>query len=195
MNKYVIIIFAAAAALIGLLVHVALGYKSEAERLAINQRSLLEQADYYRTRDSLSAASVEALRLKSSELERYRADLVAEVAALNIKVSRLQSVSQTATATTVEIREVVRDSIVYVAGSVDTLRCIEFADPHVTFTGCEYGGRFSGTVELRDTLVQAVHRVPKRWWFFRWGTKAIRQEIVSKNPHTRIVYSEYIEVK
>jgi hypothetical protein len=177
------------------MIYKATQYREEVDRLSSNQRSLLEQVEFYRTRDSLSAASVEALRLKSSELERYRSDLSAEVEALHIKVRRLQSVAQTATATAVEIREVVRDSLVYVAGEVDTLRCVEFADPYVTFSGCEYGGQFTGSVELRDTLVQAVHRVPKRWWFFRWGTKAIRQEVVSKNPHTTIVYSEYVELK
>ena len=46
-----------------------------------------------------------------------------------------------------------------------------------------------------DTLQQIVHRVPRRFLFIRWGTKAIRQEVVSSNPHTNIVYTEYIELK
>ena len=29
----------------------------------------------------------------------------------------------------------------------------------------------------------------------RWGTKALRQEIVPSNPHTRIVYSEYVKIE
>ena len=46
-----------------------------------------------------------------------------------------------------------------------------------------------------DTLHQIVHRVPRKFLFFRFGTKAIRQEIISSNPHTKIVYSEYIELR
>ncbi len=46
-----------------------------------------------------------------------------------------------------------------------------------------------------DTLTQVVHRIPHRWWIFRWGTKALRQEIRSSNPHTKIVYAEHIEVE
>ena len=38
-------------------------------------------------------------------------------------------------------------------------------------------------------------KISQLWLFFRWGTKAIRQEVVSSNPHTKIVYSEYIELK
>ena len=46
-----------------------------------------------------------------------------------------------------------------------------------------------------DTLRQAVHRIPRRFLFIRWGTKALRQEIVSTNPHTRIVYAEYVKIE
>ena len=46
-----------------------------------------------------------------------------------------------------------------------------------------------------DTLRQIVHRIPHRFLFFRWGTKALRQEISSSNPHTRIVYTEYIRLE
>ena len=46
-----------------------------------------------------------------------------------------------------------------------------------------------------DTLHQIVHRVPRKFLFFHFGTKAIRQEIISSNPHTKIVYSEYIELR
>ena len=43
-----------------------------------------------------------------------------------------------------------------------------------------------------DTLRQIIHRVPRRFLFLRFGTKAVRQEIVSSNPHSRIVYTEYV---
>lgn len=46
-----------------------------------------------------------------------------------------------------------------------------------------------------DTLRQVVHRIPRRFLFIRWGTKALRQEIVSTNPHTRIVYTEYVKLE
>ena len=61
--------------------------------------------------------------------------------------------------------------------------------------GCLFNGEFSGLIVSRDTLVQVVHRVPRQWLFFKWGTKGIRQEIMSKNPHTEITYAEYIELK
>ena len=58
-------------------------------------------------------------------------------------------------------------------------------------------GRDSAACRIRsvDTLRQAVHRIPRRFLFIRWGTKALRQEIVSTNPHTRIVYAEYVKIE
>ena len=50
-------------------------------------------------------------------------------------------------------------------------------------------------VASTDTLHQIVHRIPRRFLFIRWGTKALRQEIVSSNPHTRIVHTEYVKIE
>ena len=46
-----------------------------------------------------------------------------------------------------------------------------------------------------DTIKQIVHRVPKKFLFIKYGTKGIKQEVVSKNPHTKIVFTEYRELK
>ena len=79
---------------------------------------------------------------------------------------------------------------------VDSLKHFEWRDlPWVAVAGTIRNGMVDLDVASVDTLMQIVHRVPKRFLFFRYGTKAIRQEVVSKNPHTRIVYSEYIELK
>ena len=50
-------------------------------------------------------------------------------------------------------------------------------------------------VESIDTLRQIVHRVPRRFLFIKFGTKALRQEIVSTNPHSKIVFTEYIKIE
>ena len=50
-------------------------------------------------------------------------------------------------------------------------------------------------VESVDTLRQIVYRIPRRFLFIRWGTKALRQRIVSTNPHTRIVAAEYVRIE
>jgi len=69
--------------------------RKEVRRLSGNQRSLMEEVELYRTKDSLSAASVERLLLTKKEYEKYFSDQVKIIDNLNIKISRLQSVSET----------------------------------------------------------------------------------------------------
>lgn len=77
----------------------------------------------------------------------------------------------------------------------DTVRLFRWRDPWVTVEGRI--GRDSVACRIRsvDTLRQVVHRIPRRFLFIRWGTKALRQEIVSTNPHTRIVHAEYVKIE
>lgn len=77
----------------------------------------------------------------------------------------------------------------------DSLRRFRWSDPWVTVEGILGRDSVACRIESRDTLRQIVHRIPRRFLFIRWGTKALRQEIISSNPHTRIVYSEYIRIE
>ena len=202
MRKYVIIAFAVMLAAIAFLSCLVRSLQSDRKRLQNNQTALLEDVAYYKTESGKYAVSVQSLELSKSELQKHCDELVKTVEDLNVKIKRIQSVSTTATKTEVPIRTEVRDSIVYrVPDSLvrsilmDTLKRITFKDPWVELNGTINKNMFTGKIQTVDTLIQVVHRVPHQWWFFRWGTKAIRQEIRSSSPYTKIVYSEYIELK
>jgi hypothetical protein len=173
---------------------------NENARLADNQRVLFSDVEYYKTKDSLSVASVERLTLSNKEFEKYCEELTATCQELNLKIKRLQSVSRTATKTQYEIRTVFHDSVVYRFADTgktitDTMRCVNYNDAYLTFNACEKDGALNTFIESRDTLTTLVYRIPKRFLFFRYGTKAIRQMVVSNNPHSKITYDEYIELK
>lgn len=168
--------------------------REEKKRLADNQEALLSDVDYYKTESGKNAASVLKLELSKSELENHCQDLTKTIDELNIKIGRIQSVSTTVTKIEVEIQTVVRDSIVYRDLPVN-LKVVKWRDPWVTLNGVLDGETFSAKIESVDTLSQVVHRIPKKFLFIKWGTKAIRQEVVSSNPHSKIVYTEYIELK
>ena len=87
------------------------------------------------------------------------------------------------------------DSIVYRDGVLDSLKMFKWSDAWVDVAGEIRGRDVSLDVVSNDTIRQIIHRVPKKFWFIKWGTKAIRQEVVSSNPHTKITYTEYIELK
>ena len=168
--------------------------KKERDRLENNQTALLSDVEYYKTESGKNAASVQKLELTKSELEKHCIDLTQTVKDLGIKVKRLQSASTTVTKTEVEIQTVVHDSIVYRDRPV-ILKTINWKDPWIKLDGILDGEDFSAKIQSIDTLNHIAHRVPKKFLFFLFGTKAVRLEVVNKNPHSQIVYTEYIELK
>lgn len=195
MKKLLIVSWVVLAVMCFSSVKIIKGLHEEKDRLKQNNDALMEKADYYLLESGKSAASVQALKLSKSEIEKHCSDLTETVKELNVKIKRLQSASTTATRTDVEVKTVVRDSIVYTNAIPDTLQMISWSDNWISIQGELRKKELSLSIQSTDTLEQIVHRVPKKFLFFRWGTKAIRQEIVSRNPHTKIVYSEYIELK
>ena len=147
-------------------------YRAENRRLVQNQPALAE-----------------ALRAADAE----------EIRRLGLKIRRLEAAAKTVTATEAEIRTPLRDTVVVRSGDPhpvrDSVRLFRWRDPWVTVEGSI--GRDSAVCRIRsiDTLRQVVHRIPRRFLFIRWGTKALRQEIVSTNPHTRIVHAEYVKIE
>lgn len=169
----------------------------ERQRLEANQRSLMTDVEYYRTRDSLSAAGVERLTLTNREFRRHAEELERSVEDLQLKLRRLQSASRTAITTAYPVETRLRDTVILhdTLNVRDTVRLLQFENPWLTLDGILEDNIFRGRIESRDTLVQLIHRVPRRLWFLRLGTKAIRQEVTTRNPYSRITFTEYIELK
>ena len=195
MTKYLLFTILVLAAFLAVSVKSCQDIRTDRNRLSDNQRTLLADIEFYRTKDSLSAASVERLTLTNREFRKYAGELKKTVEELNLKVKHLQSASQSATETKYLVKTEIRDSIIIRPGKTDTLSCINYQDPYLTFFGSITGKQISGLIQSQDTIIQLIHRVPRRFWFIRWGTKGIRQEIVNRNPYSRITYTEYIELK
>jgi len=197
--------------------------RAERKRVQSNNEVLTDSVEFYRTASGKHAASRQVLELRASEMERYNAQLAAQVRELRIKVRRLEAVATTATRTEVQITAPLKPAgsqpssawEKYGAGvrraadsvkaaldwrysglpKIPEAKVFRWADQHVSVDGIIRDDSVSCHVTSIDTLQQIVHRVPRRFLFIRWGTKAIRQEVVSSNPHTRITYTEYIELK
>lgn len=197
------------------------GERAERRRMQSNNEVLTDSVEFYRTESGRSAASRQVFELRASELERYNAQLAATVRELRIKARRLEAAAMTATRTEVQITAPlepagpqpsawekygagVRKAADSVKAALDRkfsglpkvpeAKVFRWSDRHVSIDGVIRADSVSCHVSSIDTLQQVVHRVPRRFLFIRWGTKAVRQEVVSSNPHTQIVYTEYIEL-
>lgn len=163
---------------------------ADCKRLESNQYALTDQIETFRIRDSLNGASIRSLTLREDEFKSHFASLNALVRELGIKVKHIENISENSTKSEYRIDTEVRQSVI----SDRSVQTIDYRDPYLSLSGAISEGRFRGNIECRDTLTQIVHRIPRKFLFIRWGTKELRQQIVSSNPHTQITYSRNIRI-
>lgn len=166
----------------------------EAARLRSNNEALTSEMKFYKTRLNESVASVAAMQLKLKEYREQHAYDMKRIRELGIRLRRVESIATTTSQTKVEFHTPLRDTLFLDRLLPDTSSIFRWRDKWVSIEGTIRNGNAECHIESIDTLRQIVHRVPRKFLFFRYGTKAIRQEIISSNPHTRIVYAEYIEL-
>lgn len=173
----------------------------ERDKYRTNTETLLQDVSRYQTKDSLNAAKVGVLELKLSEFEKYRASDAELIKTLQTKNRELERVTTTQMETINELRATVRDSIVYLLGDTVTtvLRCVDIVEPYFELHGCATpDGQFTGTHINRDSLLIVETVQYKRWLGFLWKTKKIKNreiDVISRNPHTKIMGVEYIEIE
>lgn len=161
-------------------------------------QSLARSVEHYRTLAGESAASVEALRLRTAELERLRSEDAELIRSLRLQLRRTESLTTTAIEGMYEIVAPTASDTQTLADSMPqpaAIKHFEWSDGWATVRGRIEEDSVSCVITTIDTLHQIIHRVPRRFLFFRFGTKTLRQEIISSNPHNTIVYAEYIEVE
>lgn len=173
----------------------------ERDKYRTNTETLLQDVSRYQTKDSLNAAKVGGLELKLSEFERYRASDAELIKTLQTKNRELEAVTTAQMETITELRGTVRDSIVYLPGDTTTtvLKCVDISDPWFYLKGCTTpDGTFTGTFINRDSILIAATVQYKRFLGFLWKTNKVKNreiDIISKNPHTKIIGVEYIEIE
>lgn len=179
--------------------------RGEAERTKENQDILLHngRVEIGRTQSGRPRASVSAITLKTSDLKRNPDSLLAvNRKELKIKNSRIMAAATTSTTTKVDVKVAIRPvphdtcsrslSGLYRPPDVSQ---VSWSDPWITLRGDIEGDSMQVHIESRDTLQMVVHRVPKKFLFFRYGTKGVRMEVVSQNPHSQLSYPRIIMFK
>lgn len=173
----------------------------ERDKYRTNTETLLQDVSRYQTKDSLNAAKVGVLELKLSEFEKYRASDAELIKTLQTKNRELEAVTTAQMETITQLRGTVRDSIVYLPGDTTTtvLKCVDISDPWFSLKGCTTpDGEFTGTFVNRDSILVAATVQYKRFLGFLWKTKKIKNreiDVISRNPHTKIMGVEYIEIE
>ena len=203
---------------IGLIVAIALfiansvarirSLKSENDRLKGNQELLLSekesltaQSQFYKVSDSLNAAKISALNFSLSEYEKYRKQDIKQIEQLKISKSDLQAVvssqSETINLLSIKLKDSIRiDTVTF---NNDTLKCFKYKSKWTDVAGCLNLNR--DTIELQIANRESIKVVEtikyKRFLGFLWKTSKVKSrqvDIVSDNPNTSIINSEYVNI-
>lgn len=147
-------------------------------------------------------ASVSVMSLKSSSLKRIPDSLLAATSKdLKIKPRRMVAAIKTSSLATADIHAAITTDSIYDEADKDSNvllsyprspQQVSWSDPWMSLRGTIRGDSFTARIESRDTLQMIIHRVPKKFLFFRYGTKGVRMDVVSQNPHTRLSYPKVI---
>lgn len=188
----ILFMVATMATVIAILLGVKLHQTSkEQERLERNQRALLSDVECYKTRADKWAATAEVLELKVSELRQARAEDTKRIKELGIRLREVESYAMSVTQKRGGATLPLRDTVII----RDTVKIFSSERGHTELNGMVRNDSITYHFESVDTIYQVVRRVPHRFLFFRYGTKAIHQDVWTSNPTTKVVYTEYIEIE
>ena len=169
--------------------------KADRDRLKENQNLLLHNG------------TVE-IKQTNTEFRRSGDTLLRTAKAAGIKTSRISEAATAATTTHVDfdarvfrtvVHDTLRDTVLCPASPLPALSPskqlqLSWNDPWVSLSGTIADSIFHGSLTSNDTLDIIVHRIPKRFLFFRFGCKQVRMDIISRNPHTRLTYARYYQL-
>lgn len=161
-----------------------------------NTYTLLSDIEKLRTDSSMQAYQVQILSLNIDEYKKYRAADAQIIESLKLKLKQVSAVSKQELEVNVPINTIVKDSIIFVNNATDTIKTITYKDQYVTFDGNIQNDSLTAHFNVPVTISQVLYKVPKRkflWW--SWGCKAVKQVIITNNPYVQLNYSEYIEIK
>lgn len=169
--------------------------RQERDRYQQNSDALLSDMKQWRVDSTSMATDVKSLRLTVDEFKRYRAEDLAKIKQMGVKIKNLEAAAKHQIEVNAEITAQIKDSVV-IRDTVPVLaKTISMITPHIQLHGIIEKDSLIGKIHLPVTLRQAVWIEYKRRWLFWRKVVAVHQTITSDNPHVEIKYSEYITIQ
>lgn len=201
-----IVVFAALIIAIWLLAKSNNNLAKKAQQGENNTSVLLSKSKEYKTKDSLNAAEVYELTLKLKDFDRLKAEDAKNIASLNTKNRKLESIISINTQTSLSITAKLKDSISTYKDSLkngkviivrDTLKCFSVDSTYYSISGCFSKDKFTGHIFIPEWLKIAVSVKHKRFLGFLWYINKIKDkkiDVLSKNPYIKILDIEFTTI-
>lgn len=190
-----LVVVAALAGMVWLQQRKVVRLKEERDRHEQNSDALLSDLKRWQVDSATMATDVKTLRLSMDELERYRADDLAKIKQMGIKIKNLEAAAKHQIEVDAPIQATVRDSVVIRDSVVVRVQAVSMMTPFIQLHGVIERDSLIGSVHLPVTLRQAVWIEYKRRWLFWKKVKAVHQVITTDNPYVEVKYSEFINIQ
>jgi hypothetical protein len=166
--------------------------RGNSKRLTDSFKSSQMDLKEYRTRNGQLAYKNDVLQLQVSELKSIYPGIIEEIRSLDIRPKTVKQFTQTVIRQEKEIQTVLRDSFL-----VDTIpaRVFDYQDAFYSVKGIAIGDTQQVKISSIDSLVQVVYRGEREHpWMWIFSKRKLQQVITSKNPNSRILYHQTIEI-
>lgn len=198
MNRRTSILLVIVAALVGtvwLQQRKVVRLKEERDRQEQNSDALLSEMKRWQVDSVTMATDVKTLRLSVDEFKRYRANDLAKIKEMGIKIKHLEAAAKHEIEVDAPIHAVIRDSVVVQDSVVMRVQAVSMVNPYIQLHGVIERDSLIGSVRLPVTLRQAMWIEYKRRWLFWKKVKAVHQIITTDNPYVEVKYSEFINIQ
>lgn len=169
--------------------------KQERDRHEQNSEALLSDLKRWQVDSATMATDVKTLRLSVDEFKRYRANDLAKIKEMGIKIKHLEAAAKHEIEVDAPIHAVIRDSVVVRDSVVLRVQAVLMMNPYIQLHGVIERDSLIGSVHLPVTLRQAMWIEYKRRWLFWKKVKAVHQVITTDNPYVKVKYSEFINIQ
>ena len=135
----------------------------------------------------------EALELRIKELSQLYPQLLDEIKNLKVKPTRVKSISENGIISHSEIVAPIKDSV---AKDSAVFKTFSYHDDWNDVKGVATADSQRVNIYSIDTLVQVVYKGERenKWlWFF--SPRKLMQRVTLKNPNTKIIYSQVIQLQ
>lgn len=200
MKKYISVISALVLIVVGVASVVSRLNASRARYMQYkqNQETLLDSLEYYKTLDSLNTVRIGSLTLSLEDYKKYRAEdySIVNSATKREKLSSVNTVSsETSNSIITLLRDTVRDTIY-----ADTIKAFSYKSRYTDVNGLIFSDSIKIDIHNREELIVMQSIEKKKFlgirlpiWLF--GQKRVNVRVVSKNPNTQIINSEFVNIK
>lgn len=200
MKKYISVIFALVLIVVGVTSVINRLNASRARYMQYkqNQETLLDSLEYYKTLDSLNTVRIGSLTLSLEDYKKYRAEDygIVNSATKHEKLSSVNTVSsETSNSIITLLRDTVRDTIY-----ADTIKAFSYKSRYTDVNGLIFSDSIKIDIHNREELIVMQSIEKKKFlgirlpiWLF--GQKRVNVRVVSKNPNTQIINSEFVNIK